>query len=256
MGAVASALAPGGPGAGLGLRRHGQIYRAEKRQHAWAVAGLPLRGSWRPAGWRRWLGHPSPAASPECRGSAPAPSGIPGAGEGSCGPPRSGGPRLFSRRRRRLGLLPPPTCGREARHTWGWRARDHIRSDAQESPSRPHPRLRPPVQPVLPVPPGATQLPPPPEPRAGGGGARGAGLSLKGPGRCPSHFLGAERAEAAAEAPGPRLSRFHPSPWTVVAWISRASSPPAEPRHLRYQLRGAPPPSPGTRAGAGPRPGL
>lgn len=151
-----------------------------------------LKGGWRPAGRRRWLGHPSSAASPECRGSAPAPSGIPGArGEGSGGSARSQG-RACSLRGGG-GTPAPPTCGREARHTWGRRAggrRDHIRSGAQESPSRPTPaRARRSSQssPGLRAPLSSRRHP---SPRGRGGAPRGRGSLLKDPGGCPATSWG------------------------------------------------------------------
>lgn len=162
--------------------------QAAEKALAWAGASLPLGEAGIGPGWRGWLGHPGPEASTECGSSALAPSGIPYGSdeEERDGPQALDGCASVSSEWRDWGpfLLQVADVRSRTPGAAGPGGRGHIRSDAPESPSRPHPHLRPPVQPVRPVSPvRLSRLPPPPEPReprGGGGRAKGVGLSLKG----------------------------------------------------------------------------
>lgn len=162
-----------------------------ERLLAWTGAGLPLRGCGRWAGMKL-ARPPAPAASPECRDSAPAPSEFrTGAMRRELPVPRPPKAAPLLSHRGGTGDSCPPSCRREVEHTWDWRAvattsgatrRSHppaptpacVRRSSPSSPclqfatlgSHLHPRHRSPVG-------------------AGGGAPRGRSCLLKDPGLLP-----------------------------------------------------------------------
>lgn len=186
--------APGGPGAGLGLRRRGQTRRAEARQLAWAAAGLPLRGAGvRPGGD---AGSATPAQRHPRNAAAqhPPPREFPvREAKGAAGPhARRAAPALSAAgvglRPRRPADVRPGTPGA------GGRAGVATTSGAAR---RSHPAGPPPLAPAGPAsPPRASGRRSAPaatraaSPRGRGGAPRGRGSLLKDPGGCPATSWG------------------------------------------------------------------